>query len=93
MIAHRIIALRKKQGWSQAQLARKLHISASAEGNYEQGRRLPNVETLILMAQLFNVSLDYLITGMEYNSAEAHHAPYPMPNDCPCSSCFWKSCK
>lgn len=89
MIARRIIALRRKHGWSQAQLAKKLYITASAEGNYEQGRRLPNVETLILMAQLFDVSLDYLITGREHTQ-KASTADASLA-DCPCSSCFWKS--
>lgn len=91
MIAHRIIALRRKQGMSQAQLARKLHISASAEGKYEQGRRLPSVETLVLMANIFNVSLDYLITGHEYTakSNSVHHEIA----DCPCNVCFWKNFK
>lgn len=89
MIAHRIIALRKKQGWSQTQLAEKLYITASAEGNYEQGRRLPNVETLVLMAQLFDVSLDYLITGQEH--IQKSTAANASSLDCPCSTCFWKS--
>ena len=66
IIGKRIMALRKDQHLSQAELAKKLNISASAEGMYEQDRRTPSIEILIQMAKQFNVSLDYLITGSEY---------------------------
>lgn len=90
MIAHRIIACRTQLGLTQAQLAQKLYITSSAEGNYEQGRRLPSVETLILMSDIFHVSLDYLIKGQEYTSIADATQPSA---DCPCRSCFWKDCK
>ena len=66
MMAKRIAVLRKKQHLSQAEFAHKLNISASTEGMYEQGRRTPSLDILIMMAKQFNVSLDYLITGSEY---------------------------
>ena len=63
MLGTRIAALRQNSGLSQAELARRLHISTSAVGMYEQGRREPSVETLIALAQEFGVSLDYLLSG------------------------------
>ena len=63
MIGARIAALRKKAGWSQADLARQLQCSASAVGMYEQGRREPSVDTLVAMAEEFQVSMDFLLTG------------------------------
>ena len=48
---------------SQAELAKKLHISPSAVGMYEQGRREPSVDTLIAMSREFGVTLDYLLSG------------------------------
>lgn len=65
MLANQIIILRKASGMSQSQLAQKLNIGSSAVGMYEQGRRTPAVDVLIEMANLFEVSLDYLITGKE----------------------------
>ena len=73
MLATRITQLRKYNGMSQLQLAQILHISASAEGMYEQGRRVPSLETLTAMAAIFHVSLDYLITGADFADA---CAPY-----------------
>ena len=63
MLGSRIASLRHGYGLSQAELARRLHISASAIGMYEQGRREPSVDILIAIAQEFGVTLDYLLSG------------------------------
>lgn len=63
MLGLRIAALRKSKGWSQAELARWLKISPSAVGMYEQGRREPALDILVSLAELFDVSTDYLLTG------------------------------
>lgn len=83
MLAVRIAQLRRKHGLSQCELARSLHISPSAEGMYEQGRRTPSLDILIEMSEFFHVSLDYLITGAEYTE---NSGPYEkviaMPIQC-----------
>ena len=66
MLSKQITDLRKKQGMSQSQLAKELSVSPSTIGMYEQGRRVPDLDTLIAMARLFNVSLDYLVIGKEF---------------------------
>ena len=63
MLGPRIAALRHDAGWSQAELAKKLRVSASAIGMYEQGRREPSADTLVMLAGLFGVTTDYLLTG------------------------------
>ena len=63
MLGARIAALRRRAGLSQAELAQRLRISASAMGMYEQGRREPSVDTLVAMAEEFQVSMDFLLTG------------------------------
>ena len=65
MLGEQIASLRRKKGFSQTELARRLHISPSAVGMYEQGRRVPTLDIIIAMARLFEVSLDYLVTGTE----------------------------
>ena len=63
MLGDRIALLRRSRGWSQIELARYLHISASAVGMYEQGRREPSLEGVVELAAAFGVSTDYLLTG------------------------------
>ena len=67
MLGTRIASLRQGRGLSQAELARKLNISTSAVGMYEQGRREPSVDTLIALGKEFGVSLDYLLSGKPDN--------------------------
>ena len=69
MLSKQITYLRRKSEMSQSQLATKLNISPSAIGMYEQGRRIPALDILMQMAKLFNVSLDYLITGKEFRQS------------------------
>lgn len=63
MLGERIALLRRGLGWNQAELARRLHISTSAVGMYEQGRREPSLKSLVEIAQALGVSADYLLTG------------------------------
>lgn len=52
--------LRKQRKLTQKELADKLGLSASAIGNYEQGIRVPDYETLEIIADFFNVPIDSL---------------------------------
>ena len=62
-LGKRIASLRHKSGLSQAKLADRLGISASAIGMYEQGRREPPLGILVSMSEVFGVTTDYLISG------------------------------
>lgn len=53
--------LRTKSGLSQQELADKLNISKSSVNMYERGERQPNFETLEIIADFFNVDIDYLL--------------------------------
>lgn len=53
--------LRSDNLWSQAQLAKQIGVSSSQIANYEMGRRLPSLETLITISRVFGVSTDYLL--------------------------------
>ena len=55
-----LINLRQNLHLSQKELAQKLNMTDKAYWSYESGRTQPNIETLIKMADFFNVSLDYL---------------------------------
>ena len=59
----RLRNLRQKANMTQKEVAEKLGITESAYGYYEQGRREPPQEAYKVLAQLFDVTLDYLILG------------------------------
>lgn len=63
MLGARVAALRRQAGMSQAELAERLAVSASAVGMYEQGRREPSMDRIVALSRLFGVSTDYLLTG------------------------------
>ena len=87
MLPCRIALLRRNIGMNQLQLAEKLHLSPSTIGMYEQGRRTPNVDILIQMSRIFNVSLDYLITGKEFSPSSETKAVNTSPASLPCRNC------
>ena len=59
--ASKLSYLRKKEKMSQEQLAHKLNISPSTVGMYETAKRQPDNEMVTKIANLFNVSTDYLL--------------------------------
>ncbi|GBF75330.1 transcriptional regulator [Paenibacillus sp. 598K] len=61
----RIAQLREAQGWTQEQTATLLGISRAALSHYEKNRREPDMETLSKFADLFKVSIDYLVGRTE----------------------------
>ena len=63
MLGMRIAILRISKGWSQAELARRIGVSASAVGMYEQERREPSLGLLVRLAQELGVTTDYLLMG------------------------------
>ena len=66
MLGLQIAFLRKKAGLSQQQLAERLHLTSSAVGMYEQGRRQPSVDILVALSLEFGVTLEYLMIGDRY---------------------------
>lgn len=73
MLGVRIAALRRAAGISQSELAQKLRISPSTVGMYEQGRREPALDILAEMAQIFGVTIDFLVTGKAGSTQEEDH--------------------
>lgn len=84
MLSCRIAQLRRCAGLSQSQLAQQLHITPSALGMYEQGRRTPSLEILVQLSRIFDVSLDYLIIGSEFTPNSKITGVLTV---CPCYNC------
>lgn len=70
-----IRVLRIKRGYSQAKLAKKIGISRSALANYECGLREPNLDTIEMFADFFDVSTDDLMGRMDEEQPKANNQP------------------
>ena len=53
--------LRRRQGWSQEELAARIPISRQAVSKWESGAALPDTENVLAISRLFGVSTDYLL--------------------------------
>jgi len=60
--------LRKERGVSQSSLAEYLQMSQQAIGSWETNRATPDLDTLVQLADYFNVSTDYLLGNDKTNS-------------------------
>ena len=68
--AERLKTLRKQVKLTQAQIAEKLDISQQAYASWERGVKKPTQENLVRIAQILNVSVDYLVGNSEEKSDE-----------------------
>ncbi|HGE4767405.1 TPA: helix-turn-helix domain-containing protein [Streptococcus agalactiae] len=62
-IGQQIIRYRKQQALSQEELAEKVYVSRQSISNWENDKTYPDIHSLLLLSQIFQVSLDQLIKG------------------------------
>lgn len=83
ILADKIIELRKKNGWSQEELAEKLGVSRQAVSKWEGAQSVPDIQRILEMSRLFGVSTDYLLKddmdfGSEAITESAAEADSPL---------------
>ena len=61
ILADKIIRLRKKNGWSQEELAEKMNVSRQAVSKWEGAQTIPDLEKILQLGTLFGVTTDYLL--------------------------------
>ncbi len=61
ILADKIIRLRKKNGWSQEELAEKMQVSRQAVSKWESAQAVPSLEKVLMLGSLFGVTTDYLL--------------------------------
>lgn len=62
-IGKTIASLRKSKGWTQVELAEKLNVSDKAVSKWESEAGFPEISQLPALANLFGVTIDYIMTG------------------------------
>lgn len=61
ILADKIINLRKKNAWSQEELAEKLGVSRQSISKYEGAQSIPDMDKILKLSKIFGVTTDYLI--------------------------------
>jgi transcriptional regulator with XRE-family HTH domain len=61
ILAEKIARLRKKVGWSQEELAEKMNVSRQSVSKWESTNSIPDLNRIILLADIFDVSTDFLL--------------------------------
>ena len=76
IFADKLMDLRKKNGWSQEELAEKLNVSRQAVSKWESAQSVPDMNRIIQLSELFGVSTDYLLKDeMEQAEVSTETAP------------------
>ena len=76
ILADKIMALRKKAGWSQEELAARLNISRQSVSKWEGAQSIPDMDKVVQMSRLFGVSTDFLLK--DELEIEEHTQSEPM---------------
>ena len=61
LLSEKIMSLRKRNGWSQEELAQQLGISRQSVSKWESMASMPDIQKIMAMSELFGVSTDYLL--------------------------------
>ena len=61
ILAEKIMELRKKNGWSQEELANKLNVSRQSVSKWESAMSVPELDKILQLSEIFEVSTDYLL--------------------------------
>lgn len=63
-----IARLRRQRNMTQAELARMVNVSNKAISKWETGRSYPDIQVFPVLADIFGVSIDYIMRGEGYES-------------------------
>lgn len=65
IFADKIVTLRKRNGWSQEDLAARVNVSRQAVAKWEAAQSVPSLDKIIQLSQIFDVTTDYLLKDEE----------------------------
>ena len=71
-VGDRIQSLRKSKGMSQEELADQMGVSRQAVSKWESEQATPDLDKVVIMSELFEVTTDYLLKGIEPVKTDDH---------------------
>lgn len=78
ILADKIVELRKKNGWSQEELAERLEVSRQAVSKWESAQSVPDMNRVLQLSNVFGVSTDYLLKD---ELGEEARPEVPLPEE------------
>ena len=77
IFADKLIQLRKKNGWSQEDLAEQMQVTRQSVSKWESAQSIPDLERIIQLSRIFGVSVDYLLKEELEDTEPAINSPEP----------------
>ena len=70
-LAEKLFELRKEKGWSQEKLAEQINVSRQSISKWESGQVLPEIEKIIELSKIFQVTTDYLLLDENFEKGSS----------------------
>ena len=86
----KLIALRRKAGWSQEELAERLNVSRQSVSKWESAQSMPDIDKIVQLSSLFSVTTDYLLKDEQDDpQPAAAETPSPLPRIKALTAAYW----
>ena len=86
----KLIALRRKAGWSQEELAERLNVSRQSVSKWESAQSMPDIDKIVQLSSLFSVATDYLLKDWQDDpQPAAAETPSPLPRIKALTAAYW----
>ena len=85
----KLIALRKKAGWSQEELAERLNVSCQSVSKWESAQSMPDIDKILQLSSLFSVTTDCLLKDMQAEPEYTEDDTSPLPRIKALTAAYW----
>ena len=85
----KLIALRKKAGWSQEELAERLNVSRQSVSKWESAQSMPDIDKILQLSSLFSVTTDCLLKDEQAEPEYTEDDTSPLPRINALTAAYW----
>ena len=85
----KLIALRRKAGWSQEELAERLNVSRQSVSKWEGAQSMPDIDKIVQLSSLFSVTTDYLLKDEQAEPEYTKDDTSPLPRIKALTTAYW----
>ena len=85
----KLIALRKKAGWSQEELAERLNVSRQSVSKWESAQSMPDIDKILQLGSLFSVTTDCLLKDTQAEPEYTEDDTSPLPRIKALTAAYW----